>query len=68
MLAPDFRTCRLDERTIVSHRSIDIVELVPETLQAFTRSLQMQDTTVTPQQAVAAAAAAAAAAAEGQQR
>eukprot|EP00903_Cladosiphon_okamuranus_P013078 g12199.t1 len=32
-----------------------VVELVPETLQAFTRSLEMQDTTVTPQQAVAAA-------------
>eukprot|EP00752_Nemacystus_decipiens_P005957 g5379.t2 len=34
----------------------DVVELVPDTLQAFTRSLEMHDTTVTPQQAVAAAA------------
>lgn len=37
-------------------RSTDAVELVPETLQAFTRLLELQDTTVTPQEAVAAAA------------
>lgn len=36
-----------------------VTELVPDTLQAFTRSLDMHDTTVTPQQAIAAAAAAA---------
>jgi len=35
-------------------RATGVVELVPETLQAFTRTLDMQDTTVTPQQAVAA--------------
>ncbi|CAN0527929.1 unnamed protein product, partial [Ectocarpus sp. 12 AP-2014] len=40
----------------ISEDETTTIELVPETLQAFTRTLVMQDTTMTPQEAIANAA------------